>query len=398
MHAPRPLPGHAERLAWFGAASAAAIVAAYRGYVWVQVATGDLRGPDFFSFYAAGRLFLARGGQHLYEASLQQAFQDRVTAAWPGHYILLPYLHPPFYTLAIAPLAALTLHQAYFGMAALSTLLLASTVVVLARACSFGQAQAAVTAALIAAFLPVFVVLVQGQSDMWMLLPLSCALLAWVRGRPGWAGVFAGLAVVKPQLAILVPALFVVRRSWRAVLGYVGAAGGLVLVSLPFFGIQGWLGWLRVVGPWAIAGDRDFPITGQTVYSLRGLLEGMPGGRPAALGALALVALGVLALVALRQSQPALDMALVVAASLVLSPYQNLHDLALLVVPGVVIAGLGRGGALRSPRLGAIVCGVAYVAVELTTALGPHVAALAGLLVAGYLASERLRAVQAPAN
>jgi hypothetical protein len=374
------------------------MVALYRAYLWLQVATGDLRGPDFFSFYAAARLFVARGGQHLYEAAAQRTYQDQVTASWPGHFILLPYLHPPYYTLVIAPLGGLGLQQAYVVMGAINTVLLAAAIAALVRSHRLGPAATAVAASLVAAFLPVFVVLVQGQSDMWMLLPLSCAYLAWVRDRPGWAGILAGLAVVKPQLALLVPALFMVRRSGRALLGYAATAGGLVLLSLPFFGIQGWLGWLRVVGPWAVAGDRDFPISGQTVYSLRGLLEGMPGGRPAALIVLGLLALGVLALIAVRERRPALDMALVVAASLVLSPYQNLHDLALLVVPGVAIGGLGRGGALRSPRLGAAVVALAYAAIELTTALGPQVAALAALLVTGYLVSERLRSIPARAD
>ena len=62
----------------------------------------------------------------------------------------------------------------------------------------------------------------------------------------------------------------------------------------------------------------------------------------------------LLALVALslswRPDKPRLDFALAIAASLVLSPHQNVHDLALLVIPGFALADLALAGSLRWPR------------------------------------------------
>jgi hypothetical protein len=198
------------------------------------------------------------------------------------------------------------------------------------------------------------------------------------------------LAIPKPQLVLLVPVLFLVRRSWPALAGYAAAVGALVAASLPVFGVEGWMRYVGVIAPWVVAGDHNFPITGQTVYSLRGLLEAGPGGRPVAVAVLAAVALGAVASLSLRSGQPRLDMAFAVAASLVLSPYQNLHDLVLLLLPGIAVAGAAHEGELRRPRLGLAVLLVAYVAINLTAVAGAQFAALAAVSLALYLAWERL--------
>src|SRR4029077_736800 len=120
-------------------------------------------------------------------------------------------------------------------------------------------------------------------------------------------------------------------------------------------------------------------------------LEALPGGGKA--GALVILVL-LLALVALslswRPDQPRLDFALAVAASLVLSPHQNVHDLALLVIPGFALADLALSGQLRWPRAAAAVLVLAYAAINLTLAINLWSAALGALLVAAYLTAERM--------
>ena len=102
----------------------------------------------------------------------------------------------------------------------------------------------------------------------------------------------------------------------------------------------------------------------------------------------------LLALVALslswRPDKPRLDFALAVAASLVLSPHQNVHDLALLVIPGFALADLALAGQLRWPRAAAAVLVIAYAAINLTLAINLWSAALGALLVAAYLTVERM--------
>jgi len=129
------------------------------------------------------------------------------------------------------------------------------------------------------------------------------------------------------------------------VAGFAAVIAAFAVVSVAAFGFGPVVGYVNAVGRWAIGGS--LPTNGQivytdtAVYSLRNILEAVPGGGKA----VALVVLILLlALVGLslswRPDKPRLDFALAIAASLVLSPHQNVHDLALLVIPGFAIADL----------------------------------------------------------
>jgi hypothetical protein len=369
---------------------ASAILAGSTALSWVRFAGGNLQGADFFSFYAAARLLLQSGGLHLYDAGLQLHYQGQVTSMWPGKFTLLPYIHPPFFTLLIAPLGTLDFHSAYLVLAAVNAILLGGAITALSRANRWDRTSTLVATLVTVAFFPVWVVFFQGQSDFLVLLALSLAYYFWTRDRTGWAGFFAGLAIVKPQMVLVIPLLFLARGAWRAMLGFGVAAGGLVVGSLAVFNVSVWGDYLRAIGPWAAGDVHPLPITSQSAASLRALLEAVPGGRPGALLLLAMVLLLVFATLSWKAPGSALDLGFAVAASVALSPYLNIHDLSLLLVPGFALAGLARGGHLVRPRLGWSVLAFSYLAIELSTRLGTSLTAFGAIALALYLASERL--------
>ncbi len=365
------------------------------GY-WVTFVRGNLQGPDFFSFYSGAKLFVLKGGSAVYDLALQKQYELQVIPHPPDRFVVLPYFHPPYYTLLIAPLAYLDYRTAYYAMAAVNVVLAAGLIVLLVRGSERIRGRSAVVAAaLIGGFFPLFVTVLQGQSDLVVLVPLAAAYTAWARGRLGWAGIFTGLALAKPQLLLLVPVLFITRRAWRALAGFAAVIAALGAVSVVGFGLAPVLGYLNAVGRWAIGGT--LPTNGQivytdtAVYSLRNVLEAVPGGGKGL--ALAILIL-LLALVALslswRPDKPRLDFALAIAASLVLSPHQNVHDLALLVIPGFALADLALAGDLRWPRAAALVLVLAYAAINLTLALDLWSAAIGAFAIAAYLTVERM--------
>src|ERR1700686_385095 len=119
---------------------------------------------------------------------------------------------------------------------------------------SIHRLAAIVAAAMIAGFFPLFVTVLQGQSDLVVLVPLAAAYIAWARGRHGWAGVFSALALAKPQLLLLIPVLFLARRAWRALAGFVAVLAAMGLVSLATFGFSAVWAYLGAVSTWGISG------------------------------------------------------------------------------------------------------------------------------------------------
>src|SRR5438309_4852690 len=233
---------------------------------WFSFVRGNLQGPDFFNFYAAAKLYVSNGGAAVYDIAMQRQVELQITGHAPSSFVVLPYFHPPYYTLLIAPLAFLDYRGAYYAMAAFNVVLAAVLIVLLVRGSERIHRRAAVVAAaLIGGFFPLFVTVLQGQSDLVVLVPLAAAYAAWARGRLGWAGVFTGLALAKPQLLLLVPVLFVTRRAWRALAGFAAVIVGLAVVSVAGFGLVPVVGYVNAVGRWAIGGS--LPTTGQIVFT-----------------------------------------------------------------------------------------------------------------------------------
>ncbi|HEV2475529.1 MAG TPA: glycosyltransferase, partial [Candidatus Dormibacteraeota bacterium] len=208
-------------------------------------------------------------------------------------------------------------------------------------------------------------------------------------------GALSALALSKPQLLLLIPVLFITRRAWRALAGFAGVLLALGAVSVAGFGFGPVLAYLGAVGTWAVTGH--LPNTGQlvytdpAVYSLRNVLEAIPGGGKVVAFVILVLLLALVALsLSWRPDKPRLDFALAVAASLVLSPHQNVHDLALLVIPGFALADLALDGQLRWPHAAVAVLFFAYLAINLTLTINFWSAAVGALAVAGYLAVERM--------
>src|SRR5438093_6182141 len=384
------------RLGYAGATGAGVGSLVFWTAYWFSFVRGNLRGPDFFNFYAAAKLYITSGGSAVYDLAMQRQVELQITGADPSRFVVLPYFHPPYYTLLIAPLALLDYRNAYYVMAALNVLLAGALIFLLVRSSLSVHGRGwLVAAAMIGGFFPLFVTVLQGQSDLVVLVPLAAAYAAWAKGRYGMAGALSALALAKPQLLLLIPVLFIARRAWRALAAFAGVLAALGLVSIATFGIGPVTTYLPTVGTWAATGR--LPSTGQlvytdpAVYSLRNILEVLPGGGKAVAFVILLFLLALVALsLSWRPDKPRLDFALAIAASLVLSPHQNIHDLALLVIPGFALADLALAGQLRWPHVSVAVLFFAYAAINLTLAINFWSAAVGALAVAGYLTLERM--------
>ena len=334
----------------------AELALAYTGFwLWLGLRSA-LDGPDFIVHYTAARLELEAGPRRLYEIALQTQIQHEITAGWPGVRILLPFLLPPWSGLAVVPFGLMGYRTAYLAMGAVTLILVGIAIAVLVRSSGERGPRAFLLAGLGAGFLPCGVLLIQGQADGVAVIGLALAARSWLRGDDARAGALAAATLVKPQLALLVPLVFVAHRSGRALAGYGLAAAVLFLLTLPFFGPGGWIDYLRLVLPGLGVGAGQVRI--HSSFSVGGLLPPLLG--------LAVLAAGAV-LVATRRGDRRGDLALAITLSLLLSPYSNAHDVVLLLPALILAAGLVPWAAAG-----------AYLGAALMLAVGPA-SVLAGM-------------------
>jgi hypothetical protein len=365
------------------ALGAGAVLTIRSAVTWVEAIQHASFLPDFVTFYAEGRLVAERGAAGAYDLALQREYQSTLAASMLHRAVFLPYINPPYFTLLLPPIARLGYLDAYAAWAAGNVLLLAISLTIMVRVARFHRLLGAAVILCAAGFTPVYVALVEGQSDMIMFLALALSCWAWRNDRPMLAGVIAGFAMVKPNVLLLLPVLFVVRHAWPALAGFGGAVAALAAVSILAFGPLPLVAYAHLIGAWSIHGQPGFPIGDQAALSGRAPFVALLGDSWSLLP-LACLAVAVAVVIAGSRPNAALDFALAIAASIALSPYQNLHDLSLLVIPGVVAL------EIVGPR-GFVVLVAAYAAIETTRFFGPWFACAGVLLLASLLTWERLR-------
>jgi alpha-1,2-mannosyltransferase len=213
----------------------AILFAAFDLYQWAVAYASDNFHNDLTFYYVAAKIGLSHGWQSIYDLRLQQealdAMGSRIHIAE-----LARYISPPPVAWAALPLTLLPFQAAY---AVWSALLVAALVWTWYLAAPGGGRVRLVHLAAALGWLPVIYGLQLGQPGLFVALGVAGSYALLRRGRPFLAGVALGALVLKPQLAFLVPAAFLVSGRYRAFLGSVLAVGLLALAAVAVVGPSG---------------------------------------------------------------------------------------------------------------------------------------------------------------
>ena len=341
-------------------------------------------GFDFIVYHEASRLAL--------NGELASAFeQDVLVAALaermpspdlaPGHY----WLYPPTFALMITPLALLPYGAAFWVWTGLGF----AAYGVAARA--LAKDNDAVLAAF--GFTAVWVCAYHGQNGFFIAALFMTAMFGLLHRRDGLAGLAIGLLAVKPHLAILFPLALAAAGRWRA-FGFAAAtAVGFVSLSVLILGGDYLRAFIANMGNYAALMER--PVHWMTTATVYMMMKLFGAATPLAWAVHGLVALCAAALAGLRCRQFGLTnetLALLVGASLMVSPYVTDYDLVVLAAAGLLLFAPGAGGAVKSRfdfevALAAAMLPIAVVAIGRT---GLQIGWLAPL-AAVALAELRLR-------
>ena len=284
---------------------------------------------DFPAFYSAARIWHEGGNPYDLE---QQCARQIPIRGEP----CLPFAHTPVMLPLLSLLASDDFLASYYRW---TTLLLVVVLICLFPLYQLARDWRIATQSIL--FLPVVIALALGQDTPFVLLAVLLWLWLLLDGKDFWAGVALSLAVLKPQIAILlgVPLLF---SRPKAFAGFCTGGFALLLFSFALVGADGFRALLNIVR--VMSQGQGFGVNPATMISVTGLLVriGLSLTWSWLFFGLALIVISLL----WRHrgiTRQTLSVGLVLA--LFCAPHLHLHDLSLLSGPILFLHPLAPVGA-----------------------------------------------------
>ena len=292
---------------------------------------------DFISFWGAAKLALAGNPAAAYDLETLHALQSSVATFDDGK---MPFPYPPAFLLLVLPFGLL-------GFPAAMALWSAATFAIY-----LAVARRALPGAgwLPAAFAPVFATAAIGQNG-FVTAAIFTGGLCLLRKRPFLAGLLLGCLAIKPQLGVLLPLALVASTQWRAIAGAALSSVGVILLGLAVFGVattEAWIAQMPLYGEIARDGLVGWGKLASVYAALR--QAGLSSELALALhSAVALIA-AVLVWRVWRSEAPHLaKIAVLAAATMLISPYLFIYDGVILAVPFLWLASAGERPQVLAP-------------------------------------------------
>ncbi len=289
----------------------------------------DPPGVDFVSFWAAGKLTLAGDPASTYVIEAHRSVE--ATAGIPPG--LMPFPYPPAFLFLVTPFGLLPFWASCLAWIAI-------TAAIYIWACS-----RIVSPAYPLAHPPALTNAMIGQNGLLTgaIFIGGTTLLAH---RPMLGGALLGLLVVKPQLALVLPIVFLAARLWTAAAAAAVTATAICLAALVAFGPASYLGFFAMMPRYAaFLREGDIPLHEMiSVFAFCRTLGFSLLLSSIAHVAVALTAAGV-TWIAWSRGAPE-KIALAAVSTLLLPPYLLTYDGVLLIVPIAWYIGCGRRPAL----------------------------------------------------
>lgn len=197
---------------------------------------GGRIGGDLPSFYAGARIVASGRFEKLYDAAAQEEVETDLLLGARGR---LPFPYPPYVAVAYVPLTWVPFKAAYAIHTILMAMCLAGALLLLRRVIpAIGGSFLQVFAATLA-FYPMFRALLGGQNTPLSFLLGVGAAVTLMNGRDFTAGLWIGLWLYKPQLAVPVGGVLLLRAQDKR-----RFAAGVATIAVLYYAIG------VVIGGW----------------------------------------------------------------------------------------------------------------------------------------------------
>ena len=196
---------------------------------------GPLKGADFVQFYTIGSLVRTHQTATLYD--FEALHRAQVALVPESAAELYPPVYPPQTALLFAPFSLLSFGAATLVWNLITIAAFALIVRSAWRPVATHLPDSTFVFAATAAFPPFWSLVLHGQTTILILIAFWLGWLALERKQPFLAGMAFGLLLVKPQFAIPLAVLVLVRREWAML------AGAVTAIALQIAAVTAVLGW-----------------------------------------------------------------------------------------------------------------------------------------------------------
>ena len=331
---------------------------------------------DFRLMYGAALVGLQHGYGHLYDLAAQQS---AVQGLGPAFY-WSPYLNPPPLAWLATPFTVLPFPAA---LIAWSVLLVGAAFLAWYLVAPGSRLVRLAYLAMWLGLFPVAFGLMVGQPVVLVAASVAAAWWLMERNRNVAAGLVLSLTVLKPQLALLVPACLLVAGRYRVFAAWFGASLVVGLVAVAMLGpdgLQRYREVLSLASGWE--STRRYAVAG-----------------PLGLGPQTYVVEVLVTAVALvaawrhRHGPAAVPIAAGIVASLLFTPYVGFQDFAMLMVAGWLVV----RAQPSAFQVGLLIAGYALLELALVVLAVPILVAEAGLLISLLIMKPGLPTTVSPA-
>lgn len=296
---------------------------------------GNVLMGDFLAHYTGGHF---AGTPQLYEIEAQKTFQNDLLGD-EGYLDL--FISPPWVAWVYAPLARLPLAVAQWlwtGLVALSVFL--GWKLLREHTAKTQRHERRLLFLFALSFYPLIDVVASGQDTCLTGIIWALGIHLVLTRRDLLAGLVFGLGVMKPHLFVLPMLYLLIERRFRAILGALISASASISLTGSVAMFRAWLGILQ--SPGYLEGTRRGHI-----WKMQSSVATIEGLFPPSLDAIArpigFVVAGVIGIATLihahRAREPRRAWALLVVGSILVSPHLFGYDLALLLIPAVLLLG-----------------------------------------------------------
>ena len=317
--------------------------------LWVWVFSGD-PGQDWMVFYTAARAYFDGNLPLIFDGEALTAALNQRFAAWLAFTLNLhPWVYPPTFLLLFLPFGVLP------PAASLAVFLLSGFIVLLAAAALYvGRGQPRWIALFSLVLCPAVPFNVMTGQNAFFTSALLVGGFGLIGRSPVLGGALLGILTFKPQLWLMVPVALLAARQWRACAGAAASALILALVSLLVFGPEIWRAWFGLMTgtdeayrAWVTNGR----LNGMSVFACATWL-GAPRSIANLAQALAIaVAAAIVYWVFRRPAPGALQLAVLLAATMLAAPHASASDAVLLALATSLYVAAPRRGTLRPLQL-----------------------------------------------